>query len=66
MAQQHSREDTTSGAGRRDEVGKTGIYPATGPYPEGDVEVITPGEINRGPDSDDADRDDEESDALGG
>jgi hypothetical protein len=43
MAQQ---EDVTAGKGRRDEVGKTGIYPATGPYPEGDVEVVTPGDIN--------------------
>jgi hypothetical protein len=32
---------------RRDEVGKSGIYPGTGPYPEGDAGVITPGEINR-------------------
>jgi hypothetical protein len=42
-------EDVTRGAGRTDEVGRTGIYPATGPYPEGDATVITPGEINRGP-----------------
>lgn len=43
MAQQ---EDVTAGKGRRDEVGKTGIYPATGPYPEGDAEIVTPGDIN--------------------
>jgi hypothetical protein len=40
-------EDVTAGKGRKDEVGRTGIYPATGPYPEGDAEVITPGEINQ-------------------
>jgi hypothetical protein len=68
MAQQKSGDDVTSGAGRRDEVGRTGIYPATGPYPEGAVEVITPDEINRGPkrDTDDDEADDNESDALGG
>ena len=33
---------------RKDEVGHSGIYPATGPRPEGDVETITPGEINEG------------------
>jgi len=41
-------EDVTAGKGRKDEVGHTGIYPATGPYPEGDAEIITPGEINSG------------------
>jgi hypothetical protein len=41
-------EDVTGGKGRKDEVGHTGIYPATGPYPEGDAEIITPGEINSG------------------
>jgi hypothetical protein len=40
-------EDVTAGKGRKDEVGRSGIYPATGPYPEGDTEVITPGEINQ-------------------
>ena len=29
-------EDVTARKGRREEVGHTGIYPATGPYPEGD------------------------------
>jgi hypothetical protein len=52
MAQQKPGQDVTAGAGRRDEVGKTGVYPATGPYPEGDVEVVTPDEINKGPDHD--------------
>lgn len=40
-------EDVTAGKGRTDEVGRSGIYPATGPYPEGDAAVITPAEINR-------------------
>ena len=34
-------------AQQRDEVGRSGIYPATGPHPEG-AEVITPGDINEG------------------
>ena len=52
---------------KRDEVGKTGIYPATGPYPPGDLEVITPGEINRGETGEEEqEADDEQSDALGG
>lgn len=46
-------QDVTAGKGRRDEVGRTGIYPSTGPFPEGDAPVITPGDINtphkRGP-----------------
>lgn len=40
-------QDVTRGGGRKDEVGHTGIYPATGPYPDGDAPVITPDEINR-------------------
>ena len=53
---------------KRDEVGKTGIYPATGPYPPGEVEVITPEEINRGEtgEEDTEEEFDEPSDALGG
>ena len=47
MAEQ-SKQDVTAGKGRRDEVGHTGIYPAGGPLPEGDVPVITPGDINKG------------------
>jgi hypothetical protein len=35
-----------SGAGRRDEVGHTGIYPATGPEPPSGAEVRTPGDLN--------------------
>jgi hypothetical protein len=41
-------ENARGGAGRKDEVGHTGIYPATGPYPEGETPVITPAEINSG------------------
>lgn len=40
-------ENVTGGKRRKDEVGRSGIYPATGPYPEGDVDVITPGETNQ-------------------
>ena len=42
-------EDVKAGKGRKDEVGHTGVYPATGPYPEKDAEIITPSEINQGP-----------------
>jgi hypothetical protein len=68
MAQQRSGQDVTAGKGQRDEVGRSGVYPATGPYPEGDVTILTPGEINRGETGEehDHDRDDEQSDALGG
>jgi len=31
------------GQGRRDEVGHTGVYPGSGPYPEGQSEIRTPG-----------------------
>jgi hypothetical protein len=30
------------GQGRTDEVGHTGVYPGSGPYPPGDAEVRTP------------------------
>lgn len=33
------RQDVRAGKGRRDEVGRSGIYPASGPLPEGDVEL---------------------------
>ena len=48
MAQQHKDkgQDVTAGKGRRDEVGKTGIYPSSGPFPEGDAPIITPADIN--------------------
>ena len=35
-------------AERRDEVGHTGVYPGSGPLPEGDADVLTPGDINEG------------------
>ena len=46
---EHEKQDVTAGKGRRDEVGHTGIYPANGPRPEGDVPIRTPGDINAGP-----------------
>lgn len=40
-------QDVTAGKGRRDEVGKNGIYPSSGPFPEGESpSTLTPGEIN--------------------
>jgi hypothetical protein len=68
-------QDVTGGKGRKDEVGRSGIYPATGPYPDGETPVITPAEINSnsqmdGPgvetNDDLDDRDMSDSDALGG
>jgi hypothetical protein len=47
MAEQKQQQEL-----RRDEVGKSGIYPGSGPYPEGEADVITPGDINRGQDAD--------------
>jgi hypothetical protein len=38
-------EDVTAGKGRRDEVGRSGIYPATGPHPD-DLPTRTPGDFN--------------------
>ena len=32
-------QDVTAGRGRRDEVGRSGIHPASGPLPPGDVPV---------------------------
>jgi hypothetical protein len=31
------------GKGRTDAVGRTGVYPGSGPYPSGEAEVRTPG-----------------------
>ncbi|MBI4265120.1 MAG: hypothetical protein HY657_12160 [Acidobacteria bacterium] len=39
-------QDVTAGRGRRDEVGPTGIYPSSGPYPEGETPIVTPADIN--------------------
>ena len=65
MAQQKPGQDVTAGAGRRDEVGRTGVYPATGPYPEGEVEIVTPGEINKGPNREDRESEESEGNKPG-
>ena len=36
------------GQGRVDEVGRTGVWPGSGPYPPGEAEVRTPGSFVRG------------------
>ncbi|MBV8847390.1 MAG: CBS domain-containing protein [Bryobacterales bacterium] len=37
------------GAGRRDEdVGKSGVYPMSGPHPPGDAPIVTPGSWGQG------------------
>jgi hypothetical protein len=41
--------DVTGGAGRRDDVGPTGMDPAGAPDVPGDAEVRTPGDINAPP-----------------
>ncbi len=46
-----SRSDSGSpggGRGRIDVVGRSGVYPASGPLPPGDAELRTPGEFVRG------------------
>ncbi len=35
-------------AGRRDDVGHTGVYPATGPFPPGEAEVVSAGQLGGG------------------
>ncbi len=37
--------DVTAGKGRKDEVGRSGIYPASGADVPADAEVISPGEF---------------------
>jgi hypothetical protein len=66
MAEQKRGQDVTAGADRRDDVGQNGVYPATGPYPEGEVEILTPGELNGPHDENDTADDQPDSDALGG
>ena len=36
------------GSGRVDEVGRSPVYPGSGPYPSGDAEVRTPGSFVHG------------------
>lgn len=38
------------GGGRVDEVGRSPVYPGSGPYPSGDAEVRTPGSFVHGQD----------------
>jgi hypothetical protein len=40
-------EEVRGGKGRRDEVGHTGIYPASDPNAPADAETRTPGELGR-------------------
>lgn len=37
--------DVTSGKGRKDEVGRTGIYPASDANAPGDARAVAPGEL---------------------
>jgi len=36
------------GAGRKDEVGVSGVYPMSGPHPEGDAPIVTPASWGQG------------------
>ena len=36
------------GAGRKDEVGRSGVYPMSGPHPAGDVPIVTPAAWGQG------------------
>jgi CBS domain-containing protein len=36
------------GAGRKDEVGRSGVYPMSGPHPSGDAPIITPASWGQG------------------
>ncbi len=36
------------GKGRKDQVGRSPVYPGSGPYPEGDAELRTPGAFVHG------------------
>ncbi len=36
------------GRGRIDEVGRTGVYPGSGPYPAGEAEIRTPASFVQG------------------
>ena len=36
------------GAGRKDEVGRTGVYPMSGPHPPGDAPIVTPAAWGQG------------------
>jgi hypothetical protein len=44
-AEKQHGTDVTAGKGRKDEVGRSGIYPASGGNPPADAEIITPGEL---------------------
>ena len=37
--------DVTSGKGRKDEVGRTGVYPASDPNAPADARPVAPGEL---------------------
>lgn len=36
------------GSGRKDEVGRSGVYPMSGPHPKGDAPIVTPGSWGQG------------------
>lgn len=53
MRQQEKSEKRESGApgggaGRKDEVGRTGVYPMSGPHPPGDASIVTPAAWGQG------------------
>ena len=51
MAERHDRRDSGEpggGAGRREEVGRTGLWPASGPLPPGPAPTIGQADLGQG------------------
>ncbi len=51
MEEKRSREDSGQpggGAGRREEPGRTGVWPASGPWPPGDATLVGQAEFGQG------------------
>lgn len=53
MADKRNRDRTESGqpgggAGRRDEPGRTGVWPASGPWPPGEASTVGQGDLGQG------------------
>ena len=52
---EHSKPETArdsglpgGGAGRKDKIGHSGVYPMSGPHPKGDAPIVTPGSWGQG------------------
>ena len=47
--ERRERGEPGGGRGRRDDVGRTGIWPASGPRPSGDAPLVAPGALGQAP-----------------